>query len=110
MKISRGDVFLAKLDPTIGSEIKKTRPVVIVSNDISNEFSRTVTVLPITSKKTDRVRKFEALLLNLEKPSKVKADQIRTLDKSRLFKKLSRVDDLVIQKINKAIMIHLDLI
>jgi len=49
MNINRGNIYLANLDPTIGNEINKTRPVVIVSNNISNQYSNTITVLPITS-------------------------------------------------------------
>ena len=51
MNIKRGGVYLAALDPVIGKEISKTRPVVVVSNEKNNEFSSTVTILPITSKK-----------------------------------------------------------
>ena len=55
MNIKRGDIFLATLDPVMGREISKTRPVVVVSNDKNNEFSGTVTILPITSKNTQAV-------------------------------------------------------
>jgi len=50
MNIRRGGIYLAALDPVVGREISKTRPVVVVSNDKNNEFSGTVTILPITSK------------------------------------------------------------
>ena len=49
MTINRGEIHLASLDPTLGREIAKTRPVVIISNDINNRFSGTITVLPVTS-------------------------------------------------------------
>lgn len=58
MNIKRGNVFLASLDPTIGNEINKTRPVIVISNDINNEFSNTVTVIPITSN-TIKIYPFE---------------------------------------------------
>ena len=62
MNIKRGDVFLASLDPVVGKEISKTRPVVIVSNDINNRFSDTVSVLPLTSKHVDHTYPFEVFL------------------------------------------------
>ena len=87
MNIKRGEVWLAALDPTIGGEIQKTRPVIIVSNNFSNFSNNVVTVVPITSN-TARVFSFEVFLptgiAGLPKDSKAKADQIRTLDKSRL--------------------------
>jgi mRNA interferase MazF len=57
----RGEIWLANLDPTVGGEIKKTRPVVIISNDINNVHNSVVTVLPITSN-VKRVFSFEVLL------------------------------------------------
>ena len=110
MKIFRGDIFLANLDPTVGREIKKTRPVVVVSNNANNEMSGTVTVVPLTSQKTDRIRHFETLILNLDKPSKAKADQIRTLDKSRLYKRLGQINNETTEKLDHALLIHLDLL
>ena len=114
MIIKRGDVYLASLDPVIGNEISKTRPVVIVSNDIGNKFSGTVTVVPLTSQKLDKVYRFEILLeegeANLPKLSKAKADQIRTLDTKRLLKKIGFLSPQSIVALNEAIRIHLDLI
>jgi len=113
MNIKRGEVFLASLDPVIGREISKTRPVVIVSNDKNNEFSGTVTVLPITSQNLQSIYPFEVFLskgdANLPKNSKVKADQIRTLDKNRLVKNIGLLDTRKLNTIEKAIKIHLAL-
>lgn len=90
MSIKRSEIWLANLDPTVGGEIRKTRPVLVVSNDINNIHNQVVTVLPLTSN-TSRIFSFEVLLAqgvaNLPKDSKAKADQIRTLDKSRLVRK-----------------------
>ena len=90
MNIRRGEIYVAVLDPVVGREISKTRPVIVVSNDKNNQFSGTVTVLPITSKNLKRIYPFEVFLSkgtgNLPKNSKAKADQIRTLDKARLVK------------------------
>ena len=112
MNIKRGEVHLASLDPVVGKEIAKTRPVVVVSNDKNNEFSGTVTILPITSKKVEKVYPFEVFLSkgtgNLPKNSKVKADQIRTLDKSRLVTLLGKLSKREMDKIEQAIKIHLD--
>lgn len=113
MNIKRGDIFLAALDPVVGHEISKTRPVVIVSNDIGNTYSSTVTVLPITSKNLQKIYPFEILLprvvTGLSKDSKGKADQIRTLDKARLIKRVGGLDQTLIEKTNKAISLHLNI-
>jgi len=55
MIIKRGGIYLAALDPVIGNKITKTRPVVVISNDKSNDYSGTVTVLPITSKNLHKI-------------------------------------------------------
>jgi mRNA interferase MazF len=111
--IRRGEIYLAALDPTMGHEIAKTRPVVIISNNISNEYSGTITILPITSKNLKKIYPFEAELKkgsgNLPKNSKVKTDQIRTLDKRRLIKKIGQLDAECILRIEKALKIHIGL-
>jgi len=113
MIIKRGGIYLAALDLAIGHESAKTRPVVVISNDKNNTFSGTVTVLPITSRSLEKVYPFEVAVEKgkgrLPKNSKIKADQIRTLDKRRLVKFLDAlpVDDMVL--IEKAVKIHLDL-
>ena len=113
MIIKRGEIHLASLDPAVGREISKTRPVVIISNDINNRFSGTVTVLPITSKNLGKVYPFEVRLPkragNLPKDSKVKADQIRTLDKRRIVKAIGMLDNESIARIETALKIHLGL-
>ncbi len=111
MNIKRGDVYLAALDPVMGKEISKTRPVVIVSNDKNNIYSGTVTILPISSQGIDKIYPFEVLLpkgsANLPKDSKIKADQIRTIDKSRIIKHLGALEAGEIEGAEKAIKIHL---
>lgn len=84
--MKRFDVWLVNLDPTIGSEIKKTRPAVIVSPDELNKHLRTVIVVPLTTGKSYPFRvptKVEG------KPGVAAVDQIRTVDKRRLVKKLT---------------------
>ncbi len=113
MTIERGDIYLAALDPVIGREIAKTRPVVVVSNNLNNKHGGTVTVLPLTSKRLKKVYPFELLLqkgnANLPKKSKVKADQIRTLDKRRLIKRFGRLTEEQISLIDKVMKTHLEL-
>ena len=113
MTIKRGEIYLVALDPVIGKEISKTRPVVIVSNDKNNEFSGTVTIIPITSKNLQKIYPFEVFLPlgsgNLPKNSKVKADQIRTLDKSRIVRSIGTLVEKELDHIGNAIKIHLNL-
>ena len=113
MNIKRGEAYLAALDPVLGKEISKTRPVVVISNDKNNEFSATVTILPLTSKNLQKIYPFEVFLSkgmgNLPKDSKVKADQIRTLDKNRLISLIGKLEKEQIIQIEKAIKIHLGL-
>lgn len=84
----RGEIYWVNLDPTIGTEIARTRPALIISNDIGNEYSDRVIVGPITSQNTNRVYPFEVLILRgeggLTQNSKVLLDQIRSIDKQRL--------------------------
>jgi mRNA interferase MazF len=88
--VKRFDVALVELDPTVGSEIRKTRPCVVVSPDNMNRFIRTVIVAPMTSRGNDyptRVRcRFQS------KEGQVVLDQLRTVDKTRLIKKLGHLD------------------
>ena len=113
MNIKRGEIYLAALDPTLGREISKTRPVIIVSNDKNNAFSGTVTILLISSQNLDKVYPFETLLPkgtgNLPKDSKVKADQIRTIDRARIVKHIGALGGTEMKDIEKAIRLHLDL-
>ncbi|MFH1933338.1 MAG: type II toxin-antitoxin system PemK/MazF family toxin [Pseudomonadota bacterium] len=114
MTISRGGIYLAALDPVVGRELSKTRPVVVVSNDKNNQFSGTVTILPVTSKNIRKMYPFEVLLHkgtgNLPKNSKVKADQIRTLDKSRIVKFIGTLGLDHIAQIEEAMKVHLALV
>ena len=113
MNIKRGEIYLAALDPVVGKEISKTRPVVIVSNDKNNEFSGTVTILPITSKNLKSIYPFEVFLSkgsgSLPKDSKVKAYQIRTLDKRRIIRLIGKLRKDEMDEIEKALKIHLAL-
>lgn len=109
----RGDIFYADLNPVIGSEISKTRPVLIISNNINNKYSGTVTIIPITTAKSKEVYPFEVFLksgeTNLENDSIAKVNQIRTIDKQRLKNKITEVNESLLIEIERAIIIHLDL-
>ena len=113
MNIKRGEIYLAALDPTLGREISKTRPVVIVSNDKNNAFSGTVTILPISSQNLDKLYPFETHLPkgtgNLPKNSKLKADQIRTIDRARIVKHIGALSSTEMKEVEKAIRLQLDL-
>lgn len=109
VKVERGDIVLVELDPTKGSEIQKTRPTVVVSNNLVNEFTKLVTVIPVTSQKVENVRSFEVLLdeaLGLVKKSKAIILQVRTIDKTRLQKKLGKVSKKNLKEIENALKIH----
>ena len=90
MVARRFDVYLANLDPAVSSEIKKTRPCVVVSPDEVNRHIRTVIVAPMTSAKKDYPTRVACRLKR--KQGQIVLDQIRTLDKSRLVKKLGTID------------------
>ena len=109
----RGEIYFAALDPTRGSETQKTRPVVIVSNDVANRASSLVTVVPMTSN-TSRVFPFEVALSGVEtglgKDGKAMAQQIRTLDKARLSPmRRGVVPAPKLEAIDKALRLHLAL-
>ena len=111
--MKRGEIYYAILDPTVGSEVSKRRPVLIVSNDASNHAASTVTILPITSN-VSRVYPFEVLLnpesSGLPMQSKVQAQQIRTISKQRVTQQiLGRLDQGMMQLVDAAIKLHLAL-
>ncbi len=89
--MKRFDVYLINLDPTVGREIKKTRPCLIISPDEMNEYISTVIVAPMTS----RIRNYPSRVSCVFQGTKgqIVLDQIRTVDKIRLIKKLGVIDD-----------------
>lgn len=106
--MKRSEVWWVNFDPSVGGEIKKKRPAVIVSNDASNKFLNRVQVVPLTGK-TERIYPSEALVVFDGKESKAMADQLATVSKLRLFQRagvLSRGD---MSKIEEAIKIQLDI-
>lgn len=113
-KIKRGDVFLVQLDPAVGSEQGGLRPVVIIQNDTGNEFSPTVIVAPFTTKRFSQryPTNIEVKLQDsgLKYDSAILLNQVKTIDKRRLQKKLTHLKPSIISQINQAIKISLDLI
>ena len=90
MVASRFDVYLTNLDPTVGSEIQKTRPCLIVSPDEMNKHIRTVIIAPMTAAGKDYPTRVSCTFK--KKKGQIVLDQIRTIDKKRLVKKLGTID------------------
>jgi len=89
LKIQRFEIYLVKLNPTIGSEIQKTRPCVVISPDEMN-ILKTVIIAPLTSKGFDFI--FRPKINFQEKDGLILLDQIRAVDKSRLIKKIGKLE------------------
>src|SRR3954447_19707944 len=107
----RGEIYWVNLDPTIGSEIAKTRPALIISNNIGNQYADRVIVAPISSGSLGKIYPFEVHLNpgegGLPKESKILLDQIRTLDKSRLGQPIGTLSPERLEEVNRAIRISL---
>ncbi len=104
--MKRGEVWWVEFDPSVGSEIRKTRPAVIVSNDSANRHLLRVVVIPITSN-VDRQYPGEALITLLDEPGKAMADQIMAADKTRLKNKIGSLSKIDMRAIEDAILVHL---
>lgn len=94
--VTQYDVYLVNLDPTIGSEIKKTRPCVVISPDEMNRHLSTVIIAPLTTKSHSYPSRIELSFQN--KTGWIVLDQIRTVDKRRLVEKMGPVDETAIHK------------
>ena len=97
MAMKRFDVCLVNLDPTIGSEIQKTRPCLVVSPDEMNRYLRTVIVAPMTTQ--GRAYPTRVPIRFRRRQGHIVLDQIRTVDKSRLVQRLGKIDDRTAQKV-----------
>jgi len=106
--MTRGSVWWVDFEPAKGGEIQKIRPAVIISNDTANNFLNRVVVIPFTSN-INKTYPGNAIVLIQGKEAKAMADQIRTVDKSRLKNKIGELSLEDIQKINAIIKVHLAL-
>jgi len=116
--VRRGDVFLADLNPVIGSEAAKRRPVIVVSNNAANRAAAArrqgvVTVVPVTSN-TARVYPFQVLLpvdpaIGLNVESKGQAEQVRSIDVARVTQRLGALPPALLRRLDEALRLHLEL-
>ncbi len=107
--VRRGDLFLARLDPTIGSEQAGIRPVLVVQSDLANLYFRTVLSAPISSSPKAQQREFAVRVAagegGLSRDSAVLVFQIRTLDRARLFKRIGHLPAARMAEVDRAILI-----
>jgi mRNA interferase MazF len=107
--MKRNEVWWINFEPAIGGEIKKKRPAVIISNDVSNKFLNRVQVIPLTSN-LERVYPSEAIVLLKGKKSKAMADQLTTVSKKRLFKKAGSLSNEDMARIEEVVKLQLDIL
>ena len=112
--LKRGEIYVVNFDPAAGSEIKKTRPALILQNDIANAFSPVTIVAAISSFRKDVLYPTEVIVLppegGLAVDSAVLLNQIRTIDKQRLVKRLGDLEEETMNRVDRALEISLGLI
>lgn len=116
--MKRGDIVLVRFDPAVGAEVAKTRPAIVVSNDRANAASTRnghgiITLVPLTSNIT-RIYPFQVRVLSTDETglgveSKAQAEQVRSLDISRIGETLGRVSPQTLAQIDRALVLHLGL-
>ncbi len=110
----RGEVYLVSFDPTVGSEIRKTRPALVLQNDVSNRLSPLTIVAAISSKFRDPPYPTDVLLRppdgGLDIPSAILLNQIRSVDKRRLLRRLGTAHPATMERVDRALLISLGLI
>ena len=112
-EVRRGDLFFADLNPVVGSEQGGRRPVVVLQNDIGNQYSPTIIVAAITSRlkkaKLPTHVEIKADKFNLAKNSVVLLEQLRTIDKKRLGERIGHFDEETMSRVDLALLISLGL-
>jgi mRNA interferase MazF len=110
----RGEIYLVSFDPTIGHEIKKTRPALVIQNNVSNQYSPITIVAAISSQFNDPPHPREVIIhpgkSGLQKSSAVVLNQIRSVDRQRLVKRLGMIDAATMHRVDEAILISLGLV
>ena len=109
MEVKRGDLFWVSFEPSVGGEIKKKRPAVVVSTDKANPYLNRVVVVPISSN-ISKIYPSEVKITFQGKETKAMADQIRTISKQRLISKIGTLPPEEIKKIEEKIKLFLELI
>ena len=104
----RGEIYWIQLDPTIGTEIQKTRPCLILSNNSQNKMGLRVIAAPITSK-VKIIYPFESKIIIKDRECKVLLDQIRSLDKQRISSRIDSIDSLTMLHVEAALKVALAL-
>ena len=111
MQIKQFDIWLADLNPSIGTEPRKTRPVVIIQTDLLNDTHLSTIICPVTSNTNPEIKLLRVQLRKnqLDKPSDILVDQIRAIDNRRLLQKIGRLTPMQVQSLKQNIAIVLDL-
>ena len=104
----RGEVWWVNFDPSVGGEIRKQRPAIILSNDAANKYLNRLQVVPLTSN-VGRLYPSEALVTLHGQQSKAMADQLTTVSKTRLINRIGRVSARDMQQIERAVQVQLGL-
>lgn len=107
--MKRGEVWRVNFEPSVGGEIRKIRPAVIISNDVSNKYLNRIQVVPLTSN-VDRVYPSEAMVTLNDKENKALADQLTTVSKSRLVNREGKLTQNDMQKVERVVKLQLGLI
>lgn len=108
----RGEIWLVEFDPSVGTEIQKTRPALIISNDIANDKSSKITVVPLTS----RIKPLSIVVIiepdelnKLDKQSLIRVPDVCTFDKLRLRNKIGKLSSEKLKEVDKKLKLHLGL-